>query len=338
MNSLHSLGRTIPTLLSILFLALASLFVKPRAASAAMSCSESVADMQFGSINVVPGTTSTTTTTASISCSGAAAYSTYRFCVNMRAGPDASGNQRRMYAGSNFLPFNLYSDSGYSTPFGNWPASYLGGGLQVDFSSNGSGSISGNVTIYGKVPTSANTSPPAAYSEYMATVSDGELQYGSTPSNGSCPVGSSTALEAFTVYATVAANCTISLSSMNFGSASAPILSNVTNTATIGATCTSTTPYSIGLDNGQNASGTQRRMKSTSGAAYINYGLYVDSGYTEPWSTASSSTGCTNGVNTCVLNTGTGSNQNITVYGEVPPQTSPTVGSYSDSVVVTLTY
>jgi spore coat protein U-like protein len=142
----------------------------------------------------------------------------------------------------------------------------------------------------------------------------------------------------FTVSVTLQASCTMSVSAMNFGSASAPILSNVTTTATIGATCTSTTPYSIGLDNGQNASGTQRRMKSTSGAAYINYGLYIDSGYTEPWSTASSSTGCTDGVNTCVLNTGTGSNQNITIYGQVPPQTSPTVGSYSDSVVVTLTY
>jgi spore coat protein U-like protein len=78
-------------------------------------------------------------------------------------------------------------------------------------------------------------------------------------------------------------------------------------------------------------------MKSTSGA-YLNYGLYIDSGYTEAWSSASSSTGCTNGANTCVLNIGTGSTQNITIYGQVPPQTSPTVGNYSDSVVVTLTY
>ena len=78
-------------------------------------------------------------------------------------------------------------------------------------------------------------------------------------------------------------------------------------------------------------------MKSASGV-YINYGLYIDSGHTQAWSSASSSTACTNGANTCVLNTGTGSNQNITIYGQVPPQTSPTVGTYNDTVVVTLTY
>ncbi|WP_456749194.1 spore coat protein U domain-containing protein [Bradyrhizobium sp. USDA 4341] len=44
------------------------------------------------------------------------------------------------------------------------------------------------------------------------------------------------------------------------------------------------------------------------------------------------------GANTCVLGTGTALNQNISVYGRVPPQTSPPPGAYADTIVVTVTF
>ncbi|MCW3725648.1 MULTISPECIES: spore coat protein U domain-containing protein [Pseudomonadota] len=31
-------------------------------------------------------------------------------------------------------------------------------------------------------------------------------------------------------------------------------------------------------------------------------------------------------------------NQNVSVYGRVPPQTSPPAGSYADTIVVTVTF
>jgi spore coat protein U-like protein len=39
------------------------------------------------------------------------------------------------------------------------------------------------------------------------------------------------------------------------------------------------------------------------------------------------------------LGTGTGATQPaVTVYGRVPPQTTPAIGTYTDTVVVTVTY
>jgi spore coat protein U-like protein len=71
---------------------------------------------------------------------------------------------------------------------------------------------------------------------------------------------------------------------------------------------------------------------------YVSYGLYTDSGYSQAWTTTTSTTSCTGGANTCDLGTGTGSNQGVTVYGQVPPQSAPAVGTYTDTVVVTVTF
>ncbi|EEF26199.1 conserved hypothetical protein [Ricinus communis] len=45
---------------------------------------------------------------------------------------------------------------------------------------------------------------------------------------------------------------------------------------------------------------------------------------------------CTPG--STVAGTGTGNAQLLTIYGRVPPQTTPSSGTYTDTVVVTLTY
>ena len=90
-------------------------------------------------------------------------------------------------------------------------------------------------------------------------------------------------------------------------------LSQVTQTGSISVTYDSS-PYSIGLDSGQNASSGQRRMAHSTN--YISYNVYLDSAHTEPWTTATSST-CT-GTNTCYLGTGNGSAQTVNVYGVGP--------------------
>jgi spore coat protein U-like protein len=114
------------------------------------------------------------------------------------------------------------------------------------------------------------------------------------------------------------------------------LTSAITANASIAVQCTNTTPYSIGLDNGANASSGQRRMQSSGN--FINYNLYTDSGFSLPWTTTSSASSCTAGSGSCVLGTGTGANQNVTVYGQVPVQPSPAPGGYNDTVVVTVTY
>ena len=62
----------------------------------------------------------------------------------------------------------------------------------------------------------------------------------------------------------------------------------------------------------------------------VKYGLYRNVARTTNW-------GSNTGVDT-VAGTGTGLTQSLPVYGRVPPQTTPTIGAYNDTVVVTLSY
>jgi spore coat protein U-like protein len=68
----------------------------------------------------------------------------------------------------------------------------------------------------------------------------------------------------------------------------------------------------------------------TNGAATINYSLYQDSGRATLW-------GNTVGTNT-VAGTGNGAAQTLTVYGRVPVQAAPAVGTYADTVQLVVTY
>lgn len=108
------------------------------------------------------------------------------------------------------------------------------------------------------------------------------------------------------------------------------IAANVDATSTLSVQCTNTTPYNIGLNAGTGTGATVAVRKMTNGAATINYSLYSDSGRTTVW-------GNTVGTDT-VSSTGTGSAQSFTIYGRVPPQTTPAAATYSDTITVTVTY
>ncbi len=54
-----------------------------------------------------------------------------------------------------------------------------------------------------------------------------------------------------------------------------------------------------------------------------------DAGRTAPWFTDAGNV---------ATGSGTGNGQSLTVYGRVPVQTTPVAGTYTDTVVVTITY
>jgi spore coat protein U-like protein len=146
-----------------------------------------------------------------------------------------------------------------------------------------------------------------------------------------------TATTTFTVSVTITASCTISATNVAFGSQGV-LVANVDQTSTITATCTNTTPYTIGLDNGLNYT-TTRRMKDTgAGTTFVEYGLYTDAGRTNGWLTTTSALSCTGGANTCAIGTGNGAAQNITVYARIPVQTTPAPATFNDTVTATVTY
>ncbi|MBF7686714.1 Csu type fimbrial protein [Acinetobacter rathckeae] len=122
-------------------------------------------------------------------------------------------------------------------------------------------------------------------------------------------------------------------SSVNFGTMPSVNTSNTVYDATgaVNSTCNSGTPYSIqlGLGDYYSSSLGLRRMYSTASQEYIAYDLYSDATRTRQWNTSQ-----------VVSLTGTGTAQNTIVYGRIPniAQTAVSPGTYSDSVIVTISY
>jgi spore coat protein U-like protein len=147
-----------------------------------------------------------------------------------------------------------------------------------------------------------------------------------------------TATANLTVQVTITASCTINTATLDFGSnAGTTLISSAINAATtVSVTCTNGSPYSIGMNNGANASGSQRRMAS--GANFLNYNLYTDAARLNAWTTAASNSTCTT-TNSCFLGTGSGSAQSVNIYGTVPSVgTAPPAGVYTDTVTMTITF
>jgi spore coat protein U-like protein len=141
-----------------------------------------------------------------------------------------------------------------------------------------------------------------------------------------------------TVQMTITGGCTINAATLDFGSSAGTALlaAAVTGSTTVSVVCTSGSPFSIGMGQGSNYSSGNRLA---SAGNYIPYGLYLDGAWTQPWSTTNASNSCSGGANTCYLGTGTGSAQSVSIYGKAPTiATAPAPGSYSDTVLMTITY
>jgi len=135
----------------------------------------------------------------------------------------------------------------------------------------------------------------------------------------------------FGVTATVAGSCTLStVPTLAFGTYDPTSGSNLDASTSITTTCTNTTPYNIGLDAGTASGATVSSRKMTSGGSTLSYNLYRDSARTQNW-------GNTVGTDTLAL-TGSGAAQSATVYGRIPAGTPANIGSYSDTVMVTVSY
>lgn len=135
-----------------------------------------------------------------------------------------------------------------------------------------------------------------------------------------------TATTTFQVTATVAESCKVTAGNLDFGAYDPLSATARDGSSVIKATCTKGTDYTIGLDQGNNTSGTVRRMAN--GGEFLSYELYSDSGRTTAWS------------NSTVVSTAaaTGGEESYTVYGKIPPAQFVTAGSYADTVTVTVTY
>ena len=309
-------------------LILSAVFATDAFAPPAPTCTVSMPTTAFGNVDVLTGAAVDTTSTISVTCSGGAGTG-QRICISLDVGSPGDPTSRQLLGpSSNKLRYDLYSNAGRTQLWGSWQTGYDTAGVQLDVAQNSTT----NVTVYARLFGSQQAAQAGSYTSTFTA--NPFIQYGNTA--GACPAGGLTASTSTTATATVISNCNVSATTLNFGTTSL-MTSNLDATTAVSAQCSNSLPYSIGLDNGSNASGSQRRLKQ--GASnFINYNLYTDSGHTSAWTTTTSTTSCTGGTGTCITGTGTGSTQSITVYGRVPPQSSQAPGTYSDTVVVTLTF
>jgi spore coat protein U-like protein len=308
----------------------------------AQSCLVGAAAGNYGSVDILSGSSIDTTSSFSVNCSGCLSPlgCNYNVCVQFDQGsPNSNSSIRYMGNGPNTIQHELYSDAARTQVWGSWgygTSQYGTGGVNLNLTIPFLSNASHTYTVYGRLKAGQQTAVPGTYTWSTASPALAGGGYLLASPNCSANPGNFANAGSSPWVATILANCHLSTTPLNFGNASL-LTSNVDAAATLIVQCTNTTPYSIGLNSGTNASGSQRRMLN--GASnYISYNLYTDAARSASWNTTISASNCTNGGGTCVLGTGTGSNQSVTVYGRVPPQVAPRVGTYSDTVIVTITF
>ncbi|WP_348632909.1 spore coat U domain-containing protein [Mesorhizobium sp. M00.F.Ca.ET.216.01.1.1] len=234
-----------------------------------------------------------------------------------------------MLSGANSLNYQLYSDSARSLVWGTYTWAYASRAPALALTPNILGAASGTATIYGAVFGGQGTTPPGTYlSVFSGAYAEFRYRY-STGNNCGSGTGILAPSPTFTVNAAVAANCLVSTQNIDFGSTGV-LSANVDATGQVSVTCTPATAYTVSLGGGTTGSPpTARKMSKV--AETVTYGLYKDAGRIQPWGDAST-------PGSTVPGTGSGAVQNLTVYGRVPPQATPSAGVYTDTVVVTVTY
>lgn len=305
------------------FLALVLFLSATTAALSNRTCSISMTNVAFGNVDVTTGSPVDTTGTVSVTCSGYGGDPP-RLCISIGAGSAGDATSRQM-PGPGTLRYDLYRDSARTSVWGSWQTGYKSPGVAAD-TADGTTLF----TVYARVSGSQQTVAPGSYSSTFTL--NPFLRYGRVSSSSPCPGplnDEQTTSTSFTVTATVLTTCTVSATNMNFGSVAA-LSSNVDASSSLTARCTNGTPYNVGLSVGNGVGATVANRKMTSGGSTVSYSLYSNSGRTTVW-------GNTVGADT-VGGTGTGNNQVLTVYGRVPAQTTPAAATYTDTIVVTVTY
>ena len=231
-----------------------------------------------------------------------------------------------MLNGANTLRFDLYSDAAMTQLWGSYVSGWDVGGIQIDFTTNSSGAANFTETVYAKLFGSQTSVVPGSYS---STFSASPQMYYQKDQKNTCPNLSQSTSSSFVTTAVVTGSCSTTATNLNFGSIGS-LAANVDGTSTLTVTCASGTPYSIGLGAGNAPGATVTTRAMTNGATTVGYSLYSNSGRTTNW-------GNTVGTDT-VSGTGSGAGQNYTVYGRIPAQATPAPATYSDTIVVTVTY
>jgi spore coat protein U-like protein len=143
----------------------------------------------------------------------------------------------------------------------------------------------------------------------------------------------------FGVQLTVQNACTISAgntaSDIDFGTVTGNITADRDASTDLTVNCNNGALYHVGLNNGLNASGSQRRLANAATGQFVNYELYTTAARNSRWGVTAAG-----GNATDVDGTGSNADQTWTVYGRVPgtPTQSVGAGVYNDTITATIEF
>jgi spore coat protein U-like protein len=312
-------------------LGLLAALAAPWAAARAETCSVTSPAPSFGSVSPIALSAVTTSATMTVTCTWSAVslVPNVLVCLNLSV-----ASPRYLANGSNQMQYDLFQDAGYTT---SWGSTYSGTTpISLTLVKPAlSTTNSANVTIYGRITANQPTVPTVSnastvYSQTF-TGSQTSLNYefyllGSPTCAGQTAYGTFP----FTATATVINNCNITATNVAF-SATGLLTSALTATGSISAQCTNGDAFEIALNGGSSGSVAARAMQRSGGGGSVNYQLYLDAAHANPWGDGTSGTSMATG-------TGSGVTQALTVYGQVPAQTTPAPGSYTDTITATISF
>jgi spore coat protein U-like protein len=318
-------------------------------AARADACTASINTLSFGNVSPITASDVFATASGSVTCNWTLLASTPPFlllfpkavvCVNIGIGSNSTVTTPRTLGNASArMDYNLYLDSSYSAA-AIWGAPSVPSTptpLTLVLAATNlvtGGSIVQPFTVYGKIPAGANLAA-------VPTVSNANTVYSSSFAGvanityaffnliqPACTAGFSSSVS-FQVQATAINDCTVSATSVNFGPRNV-LVSAARATGALTVRCVNNDAYQIALSGGTVAGNVAaRRMKPLAGGAErISYQLSAS--LDGPvWGDGTAGT-------TVYSGTGTGSAVDITVYGMLPAQTTPTPGDYSDTVTATV--
>lgn len=334
MNALTRFLRTV--------LMLTALWLGCAGVAHADDCKATMTDMVFTNVSPIAATDMNSSGTLTVTCNFSLLagvppkllFPNVVYCVFLGTGSGGTtGSYRAMVSGTAKLPYNLYTDTTYA-PTSVWGGSTMVNTLPVSGTITtllALGGITNTYTISGRVPGSALSAVAsggggdAAYlSAYSADATISYAFYSGT--KPPCTAGSSSTFS-FQVRANVINDCVVNAGVLNFGPTKV-LVQPVRSTATLAVQCTANANFRISLNGGLNGTVAARKLKNSVTGELIPYKI-SDTLDGAVWGDG------TNGT-APVTTVGTGSQQNLTLYGFVAAQKTPTPGDYKDTVTATI--
>jgi spore coat protein U-like protein len=122
------------------------------------------------------------------------------------------------------------------------------------------------------------------------------------------------------------AACTVNVTGVNFGVYNTFTVTDTLSTGSVDVRCTPKVAFTVAMSTG---AGSYTSRQLISGSHQLPYNLYLDASRVTIWGNGTGGTG---------IISDNASKGTYTIYGRIPARQNAYVGSYADTIVVTVTF